>query len=483
MSTSDNLKSKTISGIFWQFLQKISNQSVSFIVSVVLARLLSPDDYGVVALAGMFTVLLGIFSDGGLGPALIQKKDADEKDFNTMFVTQLVFSSFVYVVVFFLAPCFAKLYENDLLTDIIRVSAMTMPLGALAGVQNSVVTRRMMFRWYFYASLGALFASACVGIYLAFAGYGAWALVFQSITSTVTSTIIIFFLLDWHPKFQFYYDRFLPLFKNGLKFMGTSFVSVVTMQFRSYALGLKYSPTDLAYYNRGEGIPVLACNNIDATIQSVLFPALAQIQDDKDAVRRALRRAIRISTFILMPVLFGIAAISDKLVIIVFTEKWAPSIPFMQYSCFCLAVGVMCNVNLQALKARGKIGLILKLEFIKKPIMLLIVIGTMMISPLAIIQGMLVFNIFVYFVNSYPNKKNIDYSYQNQLKDVAPNIFLALSMAVLVYFVGRNNWNIYLSVSVQILLGVLYYISVSALSKNESFYYVLNTIKEKRKKQ
>ena len=482
MGQSQDLKNKTISGIFWQFLQRISGQLVSFTVSVVLARLLSPDDFGVVALAGMFTVLLGIFSSGGLGPALVKKKDADSLDFDTMFVTQLVFSSLMYIVIYFTAPIYADMYHNEQLTKIIRVSALLMPLGALGGVQFSVVSRRMQFQWLFYTSLVSLFASAAVGLYMAYSGYGPWALIAQNMTSTVVGTLVLFCLMDWHPRFRFSYQRFKLLFREGLKFMGTSLMGTFFGQLKGYALGLKYSTADLSYYNRGNGLPSLLCNNIDSTIQGVLFPALAQIQEDKEAVRRALSRAIRTSTFILMPLLFGLAAIADKVVVIIFSEKWAPSIPFMQILCFVLAISIMCNVNLQALKATGKIGTVFKLEFLKKPIMLLIILSTIHISPLAIAWGMLFFNIFVYFVNSYPNKKIINYSYKDQLIDVAPNILLSLFMAAIVYLIGYLNTNIYLCIIIQIVAGGSIYIGVSYLLRNDNLFYIINYIKERCKK-
>lgn len=482
----ESLKEKTLNGMLWSFLQKISTQTISFVISVILARILSPDDYGIVALAGMLMTLMSIFSDGGLGPAIVQKKDADEKDFNTMFVTQLVFATVIYIIVFFVAPYFASLFntkDEELLVNIIRVMALGMPLGALSGVQNSVVTRRMMFKWYFISNSFSLLTSAIVGLYMAFNGFGAWALIGQNFTGMITSTIVIFILLDWHPKFEFYYDRFVPLFKTGLKFMGTSLIGKITVQVKGYALGMKYSSADLAYFNRGEGMPVLLCNNIDSTIQAVLFPALVSIQEDAAAVKRSLRRAIRTSTYILFPMLFGLAAISDKLVIIVFTEKWAPCIPFMQITCISLAISIMCNVNLQALKARGLIGVVLKLEFIKKPIMFLILISTMLISPIAMAWGILFFNIFVYFVNSHPNKKNIGYSYTEQLWDVFPNSLLALSMSVFVYIVGLYINDNRIAVAVQIIAGALYYISLSILFKNESYNYTKKTILEKIRKE
>lgn len=480
MSDTNELKDKTVSGMFWSFAQKISSQLVSFFITVVLARILTPDDYGIVALAGLFLVLMSVFSDGGLGQALIQKKDADEKDFNTLFTTQLVFASVIYVIVFALAPFVATAFNTkdpELFKSLLRVMALTMPLGALAGVQNSVVTRRLMFRWYFYANIASLAVSASVGIYMAYSGYGAWALVGQSVSSTITSTIVIFCLLDWHPKLLFYKERFKPLFREGVKFMGTSVVGTFFSQLISYIMGLKYSPADLAYFNRGGGIPNLVSKNIDGTIQGVLFPVLVQIQDDIPAVRRALSRAIRVSTFILFPMLFGVAAIADKLVIMIFTEKWAPCIPFMRVICVCNVIAVMAAVNLQALRATGHIGTVFKLEWFKKPLLVLVLTGTMMISPMAIIYGMLCMNVYSYLVNSYPNKKILNYSYIDQIKDVAPNLIVAAIMAVIVFLVGLLDMNMLVSVVIQILVGASFYIVVSYIRKNDSLFYVIDYIK------
>lgn len=478
----NNLKDKTVNGMFWSFVQKISSQSITFFVTVILARILTPDDYGIVALAGMFLVLMGVFSDGGLGQALIQKKDADEKDFNTMFTTQLVFASFLYVVIFVIAPYVSGMFNTkdpELFTTLLRVMALTMPLGALAGVQNSVVTRRLMFRWYFYANIASLIVSASVGLYMAYSGYGVWALIGQSMSSTITSTIVIFCLLDWHPRLSFYKERFRVLFREGLKFMGTSLVGTFFSQLISYIMGLRYSPADLAYYNRAGGMPGLVTKNIDDTIQGVLFPVYAQIQDDKAAVRRALSKSIRVCTFMLFPMLFGLAAVADKLVMIIYTEKWALCIPFMRIICVCNVVAVMAGVNIQALRATGHIGKVFKLEWIKKSLLVVVLTCTMFIGPMAIIIGMLCMNVFTYFVNSYPNKKIIGYSYIEQIKDIAPNLFLSVIMAILVYAVGLVEMNIYISLVLQLFIGSVFYIGVSYLVRNESLFYVYEYVRNR----
>ena len=482
MSDNNELKNKAFNGMLWSFAQKLSSQGLAFGISVVLARILSPDDYGTVALAGMFIVLCGVFGDGGLGQALIRQKDVDERDLNTMFVSQLVFSSFIYLIIFVGAPYFAALYDKPILTDIIRVSALTMPLGALAGVQNSVVTRRLMFKWYFYTNLASLVASGSVGLYMAYAGYGVWALVAQGLISPIVSTIVIWCLLDWHPKFQFDYNRFKPLFSKGIQFCLSSLIGTANYQLKGYLLGWKYSSSDLAYYNRGEGLPDLVTRNIDGTIQGVLFPAIAQIQDDLDAVRNALRRAIKSSIVILFPMLFGLAAISDKLVIILFSEKWAPAIPFMRINCFGCAIAVLCAVNIQPLKAIGHIALINKLDMIKKPLAILAILITVQISPIAIVYACVIVTIISYFINAWPNKKIIKYSYWQQMIDVAPVFFLSSIMAIIVYFVGFLIKNIYASIVLQIIVGFSFYIGIMEIVKIESYMYVKALILAKFRK-
>lgn len=480
MSKESNLKDKAVNGMFWTFAQKFSAQLVSFFVTVILARILTPDDYGIVALCGLFLVLMNVFADGGMGQALIQKKNADEKDFNTLFTTQFVFTIIVYVVVYFTAPYVSSLFNTknpELFTKLVRVMSLTMPLGALSGVQNSVVTRRLMYRWYFYANVSSLVVSATIGIVMAYSGFGAWALVGQHMSSQITSTVVIFILLDWHPKFKFYSENFLALFKEGIKFLGTSLTGTFFSQLISYIMGLKYSAADLAYYNRATGMPNIISKNIDGSIQGVLFPVLAKIQDDKEAVRRALSRSIRTSTYIIFPLLFGLAAMSDKLVVIVYTEKWAPCIPYMRVICVCNMIAVMAAVNLQALRATGYIGKVFKLEWIKKPLLVLVIGLTMMISPLAIIYGMLAMNVFSYFVNSYPNKKIINYSYRDQIMDIAPNFILSSLMAIIVYAIGLIEVNMYMSVIVQIFIGGSFYIGMSYIFKNESAFYVYDYIK------
>lgn len=477
--TDSNIKNKTVTGFFWQLSQKVLCQVVSFGISVVLARLLLPSDYGVIAICSMFLVLTGIFIGGGLGTALVQKKNADDIDFCTVFYSGLVLSIAVYLAVFFAAPYIAIFFKNEQITAVIRVLALSMPIGTLSGVQNAFVSKQMIFKKFFYSSLIGTIASGAVGLGMALTGFGVWALVGQNLVSTITNTLVLFCIIDWHPKLIFSYERFKQLFSFGWKMAVVNILTTFFYQLKGYVIGYRYSPAQLAYYNRGEGLPGILYNNINGTISDVLFPALSQLQDDKEALKRALSRAMRISSFFLIPALFGLAAISDKLVIIIFSEKWAPSIPFMQVICMISCSDILGMANYQAIKAVGRADTLLKMEFLKRPAMFAILVATMFISPLAIAVGQLVYSILAFVVNAYPNRKYIGYPIWQQMKDVGKNFLISLVMAIVVYLLGTLGLNMYVSVVLQVVTGALLYYVMSRTLNKEDYGYVMNFVKEK----
>ncbi len=476
MSDTTNLKQKTFSGLFWQFSERVVNQLISFGISVLLARKLMPEEFGLVALAGMFTVLIGIFIDCGFGTALIQKKDADNKDFSTIFWTQLVFSTCVYFIVFCTAPWFSQIFHEPKLVPVLRVSALGMIVGAIGGMQNVQVTRQMAFKVYFYRTLIGNVLSGIIGVILAYNGWGVWALVAQHLSSRIINIFTVYFQVRWLPSFYFSLERFKALFAVGAKFMLSSLIGTAFSQLRGYLIGWKYKSADLGYYNRGEGIPALLVRNINSSINSVLFPAISKLQDDPQMVKRAIRRAIKTSTFVLFPMLLGLAAVADNLVVVLYTEKWIPAIPFMQVFCIYECFSLLNVANLQVLRGMGKVNTILKLEFYKKPVMIAMLIVAVMISPLAIAVGMMFYSFYTMIINAFPNRKFISYSLWEQVKDVGESFLLALGMAVVVYFIGRLHINLYVLLIVQIICGAVIYFSLAKLFHVESLEYVKSNI-------
>ena len=471
-----NLKQQTISGLIWQFIQKTINQLISFVVTVILARLLMPEDYGVVALAGMFNILIGVFLDNGLGSALIQKKEADELDYNTVFYSNLFCSCLIYGAIFSAAPFCASAYKQDLICPIMRVMSLTIPLNALSVIQSSIISRCLQFKELFYAGIIGNVVSAIVGISMAYRGFGSWALVGQLMVSSITSIIVNFYIIRWYPKLQFSWNRFREMFSYAWKKQVAGAIGTLCFQLKGYLIGYRYSVSDLAYYNRGEGLPEMFMANINGSINGVLFPALSKLQSDTQAIKRGIRRSMMTSSYILCPLLFGLAAMAEQIVPVLYSEKWSPAIPFMQVACFTCCMTVLNTANLQALLAIGRSDEVLKLEIYKKPVMILILAIAVFISPIAISIGLFVYSVYVLLMNTIPNKKYIDYSIREQLNDVMPAFLLSGIMAIIVYLLGRMPINVYLIMLIQFLVGATIYIGLSYLLKLEAYLYVLETI-------
>jgi len=472
MQETKELRRKALSGFVWQFSLNFFRQLFSFIVTVILARCLTPDDYGVVALAGMFNVLVGIFVSGSMGTALIQKKDADELDFNTVFYSSLFMSFIIYVVVYLSSTYVADIYHNKMICPVMRVMALSMPIGALAMVQNAVISRNMEFKKFFKASLFGQIIAAIAGIVMAYNGFGPWALVAQTMIDSITNTFVMFHLVTWHPKLMYSFERFKRLFSFAWKKTAASFIGTFCSQLKGYLIGGKYTASDLAYFNRGEGLPLMFANNISGTIDAVLFPALSKVNDDYTAVRKGMRRSMMTYSYLLTPIFIGLASVSDRIIPLVYGNQWQPAVPFMQVSCLSCIVGILSGANLQALTVIGRTDQVLKLEMYKKPIMIIILFAAVFISPLAIAIGMLLYSFYVLCINTIPNKRLLDYSLLDQIKDVKDGIILSLVMGIIVSLMGSIITDIYVALFLQIIFGVLFYILLSHILKLEAYEYV-----------
>lgn len=475
----ESLKQKTISGFLWQLCQKVTSQMMTFVISVILARLLMPEDYGVVALASMFITLLYTFCDGGISSSLVQKKDADKLDYDTVFISSFVIGVVLYIILFFTAPFIASSFDNKQVVSVLRVLGLTMPLGAFGCVQGAYLSKQMAFKKLFLSSTIGSFVSAIVGLGMAYGGFGIWALIGQNLSSLITSSFVLFVICEWHPSLSFSWRRFEGLFSYGSKLMTASLLGTFFGQLKGYLIGLKFTPADLAFNNRGESLPGIVFNNIDNTVNSVLFPALCQLQSDKETLKRALSRSMQCTSFFLMPLLLGLGAISDKLIILIYTEKWASAIPYMRLVCLMLCFGTMGNMNMQALKALGKADTILKLEIYKKPVLILIMVVCMFISPFMIAVGQFIYSLYALVWNSFPNKKYLGYSLMEQLKDIAPNFIISLAMSICVYGIGNLPLNVYFILFIQVFSGVIIYYILSMFFNNDNLRYGTELIKNK----
>lgn len=475
---SKEIKTKAINGIFWQFGQKLASQGVNFIITIFLARLLAPDDFGLVAMTSIFMRIAGIFVESGMGVSLIQKKDADELDYNTVFYASLVLASFIYSILFFSSPYIGLLFDNDSVVNIIRVLGLSLFISSFRTIQNASVTRKLDYKKFFYVSMISTTVHGLIGIIMAFGGFGVWALVISSLVGSIVGVITMNRLVKWVPKLMFSFQRLRTIYAFGLNLMFAELLGSFFNELRGFLIGAKYKPADLAFYNRGDSLPQVFSNNISGTLNGVLFPVMSRFQDDKKQVKAALRRSIMTSSFVVVPVMFLMSAVADKLIIILYTEKWAMAIPFMQIISFKYCFNLLGGANTQAIKAIGRSDITLKLELIKKPLFLIMLLITMQISPLAICIGNTVWDLFGAMINAYPNKKLIKYSYFEQLKDISPQLILSVIMGGAIFLLGRCSFNIYLIFTCQILIGVSLYLGMAYLFKLESFHYLRLTIKD-----
>lgn len=474
-----------ITNFFWRFLERCGAQGVTFIVSIVLARLLDPTVYGTVALVTIFTTIMQVFVDSGMGNALIQKKDADDLDFSSVFYFNMAMCSALYLIMFFAAPFIASFYRMPELTAIVRVLSLVVVISGVKNVQQAYVSRHLMFKRFFFSTLGGTIGAAVIGIAMAYLGFGVWALVAQMLFNAAVDTTILWITVKWRPKKMFSFQRLKSLFSYGWKLLASSLIDTVYNDLRQLIIGKKYSSGDLAYYNQGKKFPQLIVTNINTSIDSVLLPTMSKAQDDMAAVRSMTRRAIKTSTFLMMPAMIGLAVCAEPLVQLILTEKWLPCVLFLRIFCITYAFYPIHTANLNAIKAMGRSDLFLKLEIIKKTVGIIAILITMWISVQAMAYSFLVTTILNQIINSWPNKKLLNYSYLEQVKDMMPQILLSLGMGAAIYAVSFLHLSASLTLLIQIPLGVLVYWSGSKIFHVESYTYIIEMVKnfKKRKKK
>ena len=475
---SKSTKLLVLSSLFWKLMERGGTQGVQFIVQIILARLLIPSDYGIIALIAIFITIANVFVQSGFNTALIQKKDANEADFSSVFYLSILIAFLLYVILFSTAPFTAAFYDVPMLIPVIRVLSVTLFFGAFNSIQNAVIAKKMQFKKLFFSSLGAMLVSGTIGITLAYVGFGVWALVAQQLTNQFMSTLILWFTVKWRPKLIFSFERVKGLFSYGWKLLGSSLIDTLYMNLRSLIIGKIYSPAMLGFYNRGEQFPQIIVTNIDGSIQSVMLPALALEQDNRQRVKDMVRRSIVTSSFILFPMMFGLAVIAEPLVKMLLTAKWSPCVPFLQIACASYALYPIHTANLQAINALGRSDIFLKLEIIKKIIGLAILGVSIFYGVYAIAIGMLVSGIISTFINAYPNLKLLNYSYKEQWKDIIPSLLLSLVMGVVVYNFKWLHMTAGMTLIIQVFVGGVLYLVMARIFNLECLSYLANTMRD-----
>lgn len=460
----------------WKLLERFGVQGVQFILQIILARLLSPDLYGVLAIMIIFTTIANVFIQNGFNTSLVQAKDVTEEDYSSVFWVTLAIAVLLYIVIFATAPFIAGFYGMPEIVTPFRVLAIVLIPGAVNSIQVAKVSRDMDFKRVFTSNIVAITISGIVGIVIAYKGGGLWALVAQYLINVVVSCAVMLFTVNLKFRFVCNIKRIQVLFSYGWKLLVSAFIEVLYQDLSSLVIGKKYDSEMLGYYNRGKQFPQFIISAVNGAVQSVLLPAMSSEQDDKGKVKQIMRNSMTISAYIIFPMMAGLAAIAEPMVSILLTEKWIPCVPYLQIFCFSLAFWPVHTSNIQAINAVGRSDIFLKIEIIKKiyGIIILLIAILCFDSPIAIAMTGVITSILSCFVNAFPNKKLIGYSYNEQMKDIMPSFVMSSIMFAAVYFIGKIGLNNILTIVFQIILGVGIYVILSLITKNKIFFVIIS---------
>lgn len=465
--------------LIWKLLERFGVQGIQFVLQIILARLLDPEHYGVLSLMIIFTTLANVFIQNGFNTALIQNKDVTEEDYSSVFWVSSSIAAVLYVVLFFAAPVIATFYEMPDLVVPFRVLCLMLFPGALNSIQLAKVSREMDFKKVFYSNIGGIVISGVAGILVSLAGGGLWALVVQTLLNIVAACLVMTFTVKWKLRFVCNLARVKLLFAFGWKLLVSGLLDTLYQDIRSLVIGRKYNADTLGYYNRGKQFPQFIINGINGAIQSVLLPAMSAEQDEKAQVKLLMRNSIALSSYIIFPMMAGLAGVATPLVKLLLTDKWLPCVPFLQIYCFSLAFYPVHTSNLQAINAMGRSDIFLKLEMIKKGIGLsaLVIAVFCFDSPIAIAMTGAITTISSCFINAYPNKKLIGYSYFEQMKDILPSFIAAIVMCAMVLLVGLLGMSVIATILLQVVVGVGVYVALSAIFRLRPFLQILYALK------
>lgn len=473
------MRGSIISGLVWKFAERIGAQGVGFIVNIVLARLLCPEDYGLISLITIFLAVSSVFIDSGFGTALIQKKDADNIDFSTVFYFNIAISLILYLLLYIVSPYISKFYNEPILIPIIRVMSLSLIISAINNIQRAYVSKTMQFKLFFYSTLVGTILSGFVGVAMAYMRFGVWAIVAQQLFNTLVDTIVLWFTVKWRPQLVFSMERLKGLFSFGWKLLASSLLDTLYNNIYGLLIGKIYNPSLLGLYNRGNQFPNLIVNNINGPIQSVLLPALSEEQNNKERLKAMVRRSIVTSSFIIYPIMIGMAAIAKPMVTILLGEQWLGCVFFLQISCITLAFWPIHTANLQAINAVGRSDIFLKLEIIKKVLGISVLVISIPFGISVMVIGRACLGFVSTIINAFPNKKLLGYSFVEQWKDLIPSLVLSLFMGVVVMSVELLGFSSYITLLIQIPVGAITYFGLAYLFKFECFNYILNILKEK----
>ncbi|MDD5976514.1 MAG: lipopolysaccharide biosynthesis protein [Bacteroidales bacterium] len=472
-----SLKDKTIKGTMWSAIDNVAQFGVQFIVSIVLARLLSPGDYGLIGIITIFTTVCTAIINGGFSNALIRTQKPTDEDYNTAFICNLLVSILLYAIVFLCSPLIADFFNRQELVALTRVSSFTMIIGALAIVQQTRLTKRIDFKTQTKITLIASILSGIVGIALALMDFGVWALVVQGIVAQSLRTVLLWFFNHWIPSIRFSKESFNRLFGFGWKMMASGILDSLWTQLYQVIVGKFYSPATLGQYTRAKQFSTMFSSNLTTVIQRVTYPVLSDIQNEKERMVAAYRKIIKTTMFLTFALMFALGAVSEPLLYCLIGPKWHEAATYLPLICLVGSLYPLHAINLNMLQVQGRSDLFLGLEIAKKIIGLAPLFVGAFVGIFPMLYTIVITGIISYFLNSYFSGKLLGYSSWMQLRDIAPSFFISLTMALVVYclkFLPISNWVI---LPIQIVVGIIVFFFLCKITKIEEYKEVINMIR------
>ena len=463
--SQDNLKYQTKKGLYWKFAEQFSNYGIQFIVGIFMARMLSPEDYGLTALPAVFMAISGIFVSGGFGTALVRKPELTEKDLSTAFYYSMGVGIICYVLLFIASPWIADFYNAPVLVPLMRVTALSFLYSPLGTGQGVILQRRLDFKTPTKVSVICRVLSGVIGIVMAYTGYGVWALVISGFISGIIGQVITFWVVRWYPKAGWSKESFKYLWDFGNKMMGSYLLGTIYENIAPVIIGKYFSPAQLGVYNRAQGYAKMPSQNVTGTLQSVTFPVLSQIQDDDERLARSYRKMLRVSAFIVFPLMMMLAALARPLVLALITAKWEACIVLLQIMCLSMMWYPIHAINLNLLEVKGRSDLFFRLEIIKRGVGLLLLICTLPLGLEAFCWGGVAGSMIALFINTYYTGKIIHVGYLRQMRDLAHILLLSFLMYGVIWLVLSFMSNLWAQIFVGAICGVVFYLGCSYLFK------------------
>lgn len=475
----ENLKTQTKKGLYWKFAEQFANYGMQFVIGIVMARLLSPSDYGITALPAVFLAVAGIFAGAGFGSAMIRKPELTDEDLSTAFYYSTAVGIVSYILLFFASPWIADFYNVPVLTPLIRITALGFLYGPIGTPQNIILQRRLDFKTPAKISVFCNVISGVIGITMAYYGYGVWALAISGMISGIVSLCIRFYVVRWYPRKKWSKDSFHYLWGYGNKLMASSLIDTLYNNITPVVIGKFYSPIDLGIYNRAENYAKIPSQNATGVLQSVTFPVLSKMQNDNEVLAHNYRRLLKVSAFVVFPIMMLLAAIARPLILLMITSKWESCIILLQIICFSLMWYPIHAINLNLLQVKGRSDLFLKLEIIKKIYGVIILAVSLPFGLIVFCVGRVFSSIISLMFNTYYTGKLINCGFVAQMRDLLPTYILSLLTFALSLGITRLFSNLWLQLIIGSLVGILFYLGIAYLMRMEQLNDVKYMIKRK----